>query len=69
MKKCPECGCEADKVIYMGFPMKLCPNERCNTLWGFWSWIPCIWFNGWFMKYKGCYFDALIAWLAEDYDI
>jgi len=63
MKNCPLCGAESDKVIYMGLPMRFCSDEYCNCLWGFWSWIPIMWFNGVFMTYEGYYLPALMHWL------
>lgn len=37
---CPSCKQESGaKVMYMGFPMKLCYAEKCSCLWGFWSFI------------------------------
>ena len=66
--KCPRCGKEADKVIYFGAPMKFCSDEECATLWGFWSWIPSMWFNGMFMEYKGHYLPALMYWLFGSQD-
>jgi len=58
----------AKKVIYMGLPMSLCSDGNCNCLWGFWSIVPCCWFNGCFMEYDGSYWEALWVWLREDYD-
>lgn len=58
---CPNCSEKTTKVIYFGFPMKLC--TKCYTLFGFWSWIPVIHFNGAFMTYGGSYLKALINWL------
>ena len=50
----------------MGMPMRLCLDDYCYTVWGFWSWVPCVWFNGWFMKYEGWYVVALWHWLFGD---
>lgn len=66
MSRCPQCDCEGEKVIYLGFPMKLCPNEWCNTVWGNWSWVAHRWFNGYFMRYDGNYLPALWHWLTGD---
>jgi hypothetical protein len=63
MKKCPTCQSEAKRVIYMGFPVWLCSDDGCNTLWGFWSWVPGLYFNGAFMEYEGSYWPALWHWL------
>lgn len=65
-KTCPACNSKVQKVIYFGFPMYLCTSQTCMTLWGFWSFIPCIWFNGMFMVYKGSYLKALYHWLKGD---
>lgn len=70
--KCVNCQKEtAKKVIYMGFPMKLCTD--CHTLWGFW-WFILILFP-WsmdgefaFMTYKGSYWLALWYWLRYGFD-
>lgn len=62
---CPRCGWQARKVIYMGLPMNLCSNDNCNTVWGFWSWVPALWFNGCFMQYDN-YWPALWNWLFGD---
>lgn len=66
MKKCPACKAEATKVIYFGMPMYLCSEEYCNTVWGFWSWIPAMRFNGAFMEYAGSYWLALWTWLFKN---
>ena len=64
--RCPVCHSEARRVIYMGFPMLLCSIDDCNCLWGFWSWITAIHFDGNFMEYKGSYLLALRHWLFSD---
>ena len=65
--ECPSCKADGDKVIYMGIPVKLCMNENCNTVWGFWSfimtWIP---FNGYFTVYEGNYFVELFYWIFDN---
>lgn len=63
--KCPECQADANKVIYMGAPMKTC--DDCHLLWGFWSFIP-FWFgyNGVMMQYDGSYLKALWYWLTTE---
>jgi len=63
--KCPLCGEDAKKVIYLGFPMKLCSDDGCSCLWGFWSWAPELWSDGCFafMQYDGWYLPALWHWL------
>jgi|TARA_Y100000310_G_C20691033_1_gene822208 hypothetical protein len=64
--KCPGCDNESNKAIYMGFPLRLCTNEDCLTLFGFWSWImDIVPFNGWFYIYEGNYFIALYYWLLD----
>lgn len=65
---CPRCQREGLKVIYLGFPMKFCDNpmeggDECACLWGFWSFVPTLWFNGMFMTYEGSYWKALWHWL------
>ena len=61
---CPDCGDISHKVIYYGLPLRLCKNEECNRVWGFWSFIvdyaP---FNGVMMVYKSSYIAALAYWL------
>ena len=66
MTDCPRCSEESAKVIYMGFPMRLCSDDECNTLWGFWSWVPLPWFNGCFLEYEGSYWAALWHWMFGD---
>lgn len=64
--ECPTCqSTKTDKVIYTGLPMKLCLVEECNTLWGFWSWIPSDGFDGKFSTYKGSYWVAMWYWLTN----
>lgn len=63
---CPKCRAEPMRIIYMGFPMWFCSNEECNCCWGFWSWVPTLFFNGWIMPYEGRYLPALWAWLRGD---
>ena len=65
---CPACGKNQLKVIYAGFPMKLCENNKCSTLTGFWSFIPTyiLPFNGWFYVYEGSYIKALWKWLKGE---
>jgi len=66
VSKCPLCKSEGVKVIYMALPMKLCSEDHCNCLWGFWSDISTLWFTGVFMEYKGAYLPALFHWLFGD---
>lgn len=54
------------KVIYMGFPMRLCSNPACNEMSGFWSWIPTLYFDGKVAVYEGNYWGALWAWLKGE---
>lgn len=61
---CPRCGDGAYRVIYAGFPMKLCKNGKCNCVWGFFSWVPSLMFNGWFAVFEGSYWRALWRWLV-----
>lgn len=72
---CPACHREALKVIHFGFPIYLCVNDGCNTVWGFWSRISVRMemffgflnqsggFN--FMVYSGSYWKALWVWLFQ----
>jgi hypothetical protein len=48
--------------------MYLCTDESCATGFGFWSFIPCIYFDGAFMAYTGGYWSALWAWLKGEFD-
>jgi len=61
---CPSCGSDSGrKAIYMALPVKFC--ERCSTIWGFWSFVPCIWFNGVLFFYEGPYWKALRHWMFD----
>jgi len=62
---CPSCGAEAQKVLYAGLPMKSC--DACSNLWGFWSFVPALWFNGWLFPYQGPYLLVLWDWLKLDW--
>jgi hypothetical protein len=66
--KCCVCGSDASRVMYLGLPMWLCNNEGCSIVWGFWSWLPTLWFNGAFVKYDGWYLPALWNWLFGKLD-
>lgn len=69
MERCPACEKESHKVLYLGFPMRLCEDgQECANLFGFWSFIPAIWFNGTFMEYTGSYFSALWSFLFDPID-
>jgi len=62
---CPLCGCKGTKVIHGGMPMKLCNNDDCNCVWGFWSWwLSVVPFTGWLFLYRGSYLKALYHWLT-----
>lgn len=66
MKRCPACGCETVKVIYMGLPARLCCDEACSILFGFLSGVLALLpFNGWFFVYEGSYIKGLIDWFRE----
>lgn len=58
---CPVCKDESFKVIYMGFPMKMCSDDACRCVHGFFSpimgFIP---FNGVMFKYEGNYLKGLL---------
>lgn len=61
---CPQCNRVATKAIYAGLPMNICEGDpECQLLWGFWSWIPELYFNGVFMSYDGSYLNALWHWI------
>ncbi|MDD2853868.1 MAG: hypothetical protein PHY09_18425 [Desulfuromonadaceae bacterium] len=64
MAKCPwsSCGGKAHKVIYAGFPMKMC--DDCSTLWGFWAIIPALYFHGYLFIYEESYLKGLWEWLT-----
>lgn len=69
--KCEKCGSQMSKVIYMGFPMRLCESDLCGyRVAGFWSWVTEWHFNGIFWGYEGSYFPALWDWLfaPTEYD-
>lgn len=66
MANCPMCGNVAQKVLYMGLPMRLC---RCSCLFGVFSvvasWFPIATDDGEFafMAYDGPYWRAVWAWV------
>lgn len=76
---CPTCqNTETpSKVISAGMPFWLCTDDRCNTVWGFWSY-PYAWFvaplegffSGGFMfyTYQGSYIKALWHWFKQTDD-
>jgi len=55
MATCPICNQPGQAAIYMALPVWLCPDDRCSTLWGFWSWVPALMYTGWFMTYDGTF--------------
>lgn len=61
---CTECESKTYKVLYAGFPMRLCSNPHCAAIFGFWAfvleWLP---FTGYFVKYDH-YWSAL-WWLVK----
>lgn len=65
-KPCPWPRCEghSGKVLYMGLPVLHC--DSCGTLWGFWSFVPAFWFNGYLFPYEGSYLKALWEWLTYE---
>jgi hypothetical protein len=70
---CPVCKSAVPflKVIYMGFPMRLCATEDCGCLQGMWSLvlhIGLVPFNGYFMTYDRGYLNALWCWLTSGWD-
>lgn len=65
-QRCPCCEGEFQRVMYMGFPGKLCQDPECRTLVGPAMWATSIFFNGWFVTYeKGGYWRALWGWLTD----
>lgn len=65
--KCDYCDNEMEKVIYLGLPMRLCSNEECNTVCGFWTFVLDFYFDGYFYYYEGNYLRALWDWFTEDF--
>lgn len=68
--QCPNCDGSAMNVMYAGLPMRLCADEACGCLWGFWSWL-LAWeilpFNGAFVRYpRGRYWRALWSLLRGE---
>jgi hypothetical protein len=66
---CPHCGAGWQRCIYMGLPLRMCVNGRCNTLVGAGAWlcnmVPITTVDGEFafMAYDGAYLKALWHWL------
>lgn len=61
---CPLCDNVSIKVIYYGFPVRLCQVKSCSCLFGFWSNITVHFpFNGVLFPYDGFYLTALLKWL------
>jgi len=68
-EKCPQCQGSAFKVIYYGLPLKLCKDESCSCLFGFWHFIAYhLPFNGFFYIYEDNYFSALFRWLTTGWN-
>lgn len=65
---CPSCGAKGFKVIYLGLPMKLCSDESCSCLWGFFSSAAFLSHNGFFLPYEGSYLIALYHWLFDKFE-
>ncbi len=62
--KCPLCGGDGQKVIYAGFPGRICTNEECSCLWGAAAFVSeIIGWNGVLFAYDGSYLSALWRWL------
>jgi hypothetical protein len=63
--KCPRCGSEMVKVIYMGLPGRLCysEDEKCNCMIGPASWAARLYFNGHMLVFDGSYWRALWHWV------
>jgi hypothetical protein len=68
VKRCPLCGGEPTRVLYLGAPMLFCVAPECACLFGWWSWLARFQVNagGWaFIPYEaGGYWRALWAWLT-----
>jgi len=72
---CPECGGPGTKVMYCGIPLKLCGDDDCACLWGFWQFLfVCLvpWNDGqgWvFIRYESywtCLWDFLTGKINRD---
>jgi hypothetical protein len=49
--------------------MRLCVDDRCGCVFGFWSWIvEHIHFDGFYIPYNGSYLSALWFWLSGKAD-
>jgi hypothetical protein len=49
--------------------MWLCGNFECSCVWGFWSFVTWVGFNGYFFSYDYkavSYPRALIRWLSKE---
>jgi len=72
--KCPHCDNLSDKVIYMGFPMRLCCDPSCSTVFGLWSficftfcWIDFHLYGGiHFYVYTSDYLTSVRNWFFHD---
>jgi hypothetical protein len=68
-RSCPACGAGSIKALYMGLPLRLCEDERCETGWGLGhallTLVPVETDEGGFMfwAYEGPYPLALASWL------
>lgn len=69
---CPLCGKKGDKALYMGFPARLCRDERCAGIWGIGAYVFQLFpvsdgafFS--FIFYTGSYWSALWSWLRGDF--
>jgi hypothetical protein len=68
-RTCPTCGAGSVKALYMGLPLRLCEDGRCETGWGLGhallTLIPIETDEGEFMfwVYEGAYPIALGSWL------
>ena len=64
MNQCPLCSSGTYKVIYAGFPGRMCTNEECCCLTGPAAIVSgIIGWNGMLFAYEGSYFVALWHWL------
>ena len=71
--KCPLCGSMGHKALVGPFPVRLCVDDACTCVWGFWSDIaPWVYHfftpsddMGWcFTIYGGSYIRALFRSIA-----
>jgi hypothetical protein len=73
-RTCPTCGAGSIKALYMGVPLRLCEDERCETGWGLGcellGLVPVEAAEGGFVfwTYDGPYPLAVASWLLAGLD-